>query len=134
MNLSEYMKATPDERRAVKAALSRRADNAERRVRRLVEADIAGAVRARYPDAVKVRVSLDLGDDVSCMAVGIYGPRGKRLTLEDYWRSPQLDRTVANLAEEAWGLGGGDDWEYIVDGDYEEYPDEDVYEIRLPRG
>ncbi|MFG3710937.1 hypothetical protein [Micromonospora sp. NPDC047730] len=134
MKISEYMAAGTAERAKARAALSRRVNNGTRRLRRMTEVEIADAARARFPEAVKVRVSVDEGDDVWCMAAGIYGPRGRRLVLEDYDLNPQLDRTIQDLVEEAWEEGGKDDWPHIDREDDEDYPDSfDVREIRLPR-
>lgn len=135
MKLTEYMTADEEERAAARSALSRRADSATRRLRRMTEVEIAEAVRARFPDAVKVRVAVDDGDDAWCMAVGIYGPRGKRLALDDYDRYPQRNRAFQHLVEHAWEYEGGkEDWPHVNDEDAEDYEfDGDVQEIRLPR-
>ncbi|ROO52747.1 hypothetical protein EDC02_7688 [Micromonospora sp. Llam0] len=134
MNISEYSAASPTERAAARAAWSRRADSATRRLRRMTEVEIANAVRARFPEAVKVRATVDDGDDAWCMAVGFYGPRGRRLALDNYDQYPQLDRTIQRLVEDAWAEGGRDAWPYVDNDDEDDYPlSYAVREIRLPR-
>ncbi|MEU1811039.1 hypothetical protein [Micromonospora aurantiaca (nom. illeg.)] len=132
--MSEYVAASPAERTAARAACSRRADSAIRRLRRMIQVEIAEAARARFLKAVKLRVIVDDGDDAWCLAVGIYGPRGRRLVLDNYDHYPQLDRTLQRLVEDAWAEGGKDAWPHVENDDEDDYPlSDDVREIRLPR-
>lgn len=135
MKITEYRAADAEDRAAARAALSRRADSATRRLRRMTEVEMAEVARARFPEAVKLRVAVDEGDDVWCMGVGIYGPRGQRLALDDYDCNPRLDRALQHLVEQAWEHEGGkEDWPYVHDEDADDYEfDCEVREIRLPR-
>ncbi|GAA3751288.1 hypothetical protein [Micromonospora maritima] len=135
MKITDYMAASEEDRAAARKALSRRADSATRRLRRMTEAEMAEVARARFPEAVKLRVAVDDGDDAWCMAVGIYGPRGQRFALDDYDRDPRLDRKLQTLVEQAWEFEGGkEEWPNVDDDDARDYEfDGDVQEIRLPR-
>lgn len=93
--------------------------------------EVSRVVRTRYPDAVMVRVAVDDGDEVWCMAVGIYGPGRVRLALENYagYRYPYQPRMCQSQVEQAWIAGGWDAWPQVEGQDTADYPLEDVREV-----